>query len=101
MDLQKQLERRLQGALQTADDLNRAIANARQKFDVRNRDNRAQIRDLEDKLRAVKTNIAMAGGCAQARERRTLGPHEQQRVPQLRFPAHGDRLLRPGASRLR
>ena len=57
MDLQKQLERRLQGALQTADDLNRAIANARQKFDVRNRDNRAQIRDLEDKLRAVKTNI--------------------------------------------
>ena len=57
MDLQKQLERRLQGALQAADDLTRAIANARKKFDVRNRDNRAQIRDLEDKLRAVKTDI--------------------------------------------
>ena len=57
MNLQKQLERRLQGALQAADDLTRAIANARQKFDVRNRDNRAQIRDLEDKLRAVKTDI--------------------------------------------
>jgi hypothetical protein len=57
MDLQKQLERRLQGALQAADDLTRAIVNARQKFDVRNRDNRAQIRDLEDKLRAVKTDI--------------------------------------------
>ena len=57
MNLQKQLERRLQGALQAADELTRAIANARQKFDVRNRDNRAQIRDLEDKLRAVKTDI--------------------------------------------
>jgi hypothetical protein len=57
MNLQKHLERRLQGALQAADDLTRAIANARQKFDVRNRDNRAQIRDLEDKLRAVKTDI--------------------------------------------
>jgi len=57
MDLQKHLERRLQGARQAADDLTRAIVNARQKFDVRNRDNRAQIRDLEDKLRAVKTEI--------------------------------------------
>jgi len=57
MDLQKQLEKRLQGALQAADDLTRAIANARQKFDVRNRDNRAQIRNLEDKLRAVKSDI--------------------------------------------
>jgi LPS O-antigen subunit length determinant protein (WzzB/FepE family) len=57
MDLQKHLERRPQGALQAADDLTRAIANARQKFDIRSRDNRAQIRDLEGKLRAVKTDI--------------------------------------------